>query len=261
MAAPAAATVRSLGGLSTAGSFVPVGSTFQGLPLECCLHIINCASLQNPAVVCAVAGTCRELHALCRTAVLPRLEVLSLADVELSSVRATALAKAIRAGSLAGLTHLNLRDASIGDLGCALLGAALGASAAPRQLSRLHLGSNRISDDGLGALALALRGGALPKLVDLWLSHNGFSASGVATLADAFAQGAGASLRTLSLCSNVICDGGASALSTSLEHGALPALVPPTPPPPPRPCCLRPRSSGVARPASSARRQGSRAAG
>ena len=57
-------------------------------------------------------------------------------------------------------------------------------------LKRLDLFGNQIADDGVAALASALRGGAMPSCTEIYLSHNQISDDGVAALASALRGGA-----------------------------------------------------------------------
>ena len=57
-------------------------------------------------------------------------------------------------------------------------------------LKELKLGSNQIGDDGVAALASALRGGALPSCTEIYLSNNQIADDGVAALASALRGGA-----------------------------------------------------------------------
>ena len=57
-------------------------------------------------------------------------------------------------------------------------------------LKELDLGNNQIADDGVAALASALRGGALPSCTEIDLRSNQIGDDGVVALASALRGGA-----------------------------------------------------------------------
>ena len=82
-----------------------------------------------------------------------------------------------------------------------------------------------IGDDGVSALAAAIRLGVLPSLTELLLDGNHVADAGLAALSDALLPAALPALLTLNLAHNRLTDDGVDALCTRLGAGALPALV------------------------------------
>ena len=120
------------------------------------------------------------------------------------------------------LTLLTLDDAGIGPHGASALAAALTKLAVP-SLMGLDLSNNQVGDEGLAALAPALR--QLPQFRALRLYSNALSDEGLAALLAPPTEGAVASLEDLDLLANdQITDAGRAALASALRSGALPML-------------------------------------
>ena len=129
---------------------------------------------------------------------LPELRMLTLASTGFGEGAARALADALAAGALPSLAVLHLGDNQIGDgsslalllarlrdaprltrlhvHGNALTHASVAKLLAPpvalQSVSMLNLSNNRIGDEGMAALATAIRGGSLPQLTELLLHAN-----------------------------------------------------------------------------------------
>ena len=69
------------------------------------------------------------------------------------------------------MKELDLCKNQIGDDGVAALASALRGGALP-SCTTIELSSNQIGDDGVAALASALRGGALPACTEIYLGGN-----------------------------------------------------------------------------------------
>ena len=161
---------------------------------------------------------------------LPALQLLFLAGRSgLDGV--PRLAKGLVAGALPALRRLIIADGMhVGDAGAAALAAALGRGAMPR-LKRLVLRSTRIGDEGLVALAPALR--RLPALEHLDLRSNSFGDEGLAALV-APPPAAGAlrpptgvltRLKKLDVGGNwQITDAGCATLTAAIDSGILPVI-------------------------------------
>jgi hypothetical protein len=88
-------------------------------------------------------------------------------------------------------------------------------------LDALILNGNQIADDGVAALASALRGGALPACTEIYLGNNQIADDGVAALASALRGGALPACTAINLHSNQIADDRVAALASALRGGAL----------------------------------------
>ena len=124
---------------------------------------------------------------------MPRLEKLWLGDNKIGDAGVQALASAIAGGAFRKLEVLGLGSNSIGNAGLAALAAALEKGALPN-LRQLHLHWNEIGGEGLKALMAATGGGVLPKLEKLFLFGNlngdsPFSEEGIVALAEAIRRG------------------------------------------------------------------------
>ena len=135
---------------------------------------------------------------------LPALSVLSIDGMHVGEAGASALAAALDRGALPRLEYLSLLGTDIGDAALAALAPALRRRPALRYL---HLERNPFGDDGLAALVAPpppagtpprLAGG-LKQLERLDLRFNEVSDSGCATLAAALNSGALPALKKLHL--------------------------------------------------------------
>lgn len=95
-----------------------------------------------------------------------------------------------------------------------------GASAAVN----LYLHTNPFTDEGVVAIAAALRDGAVPLLQRLELDHCSIGDEGASALAASLRDGAATALNTLFLTHNNIGDAGVAALAACLREGGAPAL-------------------------------------
>ena len=87
-------------------------------------------------------------------------------------------------------------------------------------LKRLFLNNNQIGDDGVAALASALRGGALPACTRIYLHRNQIGDDGVAALASALRGGALPSCTAISLFGNPGSDAPVKETLVSPERAA-----------------------------------------
>lgn len=113
-------------------------------------------------------------------------------------------------------TKYNLTNQGLGAAGAQTL-AAIIAGGHTAHVSGLYLSMNNLGDDGMQALAPALR--HLPSLVFLHLSANNIREAGAAALANAATDGALSQLQSLHLNDNSIGDGGMQAVSAAIAGG------------------------------------------
>jgi len=141
----------------------------------------------------------------------PALDALSLRGSPLGATGIAALAPSIAA--CAALRSLDLGSTRIGDTGARTLMQAVVQPRAPASLRRLVLQHNLISDDGVRAVATALKG-TDGGLTELDLSWNAIGSRGGRYLGDALKEAG--SLTTLSLSWNGLMDRGARAIGEGL---------------------------------------------
>jgi len=135
-------------------------------------------------------------------------------------------------GNVLGLRTLNLSRNAITDVGMISLASALASRSLPL-LERLVLHDNRIGDDGMAALAPALRD--VCKLTTLVLHCNQLGERGVSSLMTIAAEALEPSppartrplcrLKQLDLDFNRLGDGGCATLTAAITGGLMPALV------------------------------------
>jgi len=114
------------------------------------------------------------------------------------------------------LRELLLGRTRLDDVGVAVL--AEGGLRHNYSLKRLHLDENGIGDDGVRALAGALRGNCWSSLAHLNLDRNNIGVDGARALADVLPENS--TLTELHLSSNCIGDDGASALADALRRNS-----------------------------------------
>ena len=203
-------------------------STFNGTVFD--LSSCKTLDLSCPAeggrskVACANLLLPKEIIALgLALADAPSLETLSLRGSPLGKHGITTLAPSLAAAPL--LHTLDLGSCRLGDAGARTLAAQL-----PASLRRIDLTHNHVGDDGVRAVAGALKGADATALTDLDLSWNSIGTRGGRYLGDAL-KGA-QSLSSLSLSWNGLMDRGARAIgealavnsvltSLNLEHNAI----------------------------------------
>ena len=88
-----------------------------------------------------------------------------------------------------GLLTLDLIDWKIGDVGGAVLGAALAAMPSPLPYEAMDLGENRLTETGMTPIAAAIGGGRAPHLKSLDVSQNELGDEGKAALQAALPRG------------------------------------------------------------------------
>lgn len=156
---------------------------------------------------------------------ITRLHMLVLEQNQLGEEGMRPIVQALADGALPMLRDLQLYENGLGDGFCAALAAALACPARVLPaLAILNLSRNRVTSQGVAALAAALSRGALPHLTTLDLSDNDIDSAGIEALAETGRQGLRA-LETLYIQGQ---SGGSAAsleaLAGALENGAFPAL-------------------------------------
>lgn len=154
----------------------------------------------------------------------PALRHLSIAGNQVTDLGFAALADALAAGAMRHVAILRLGQNAFENAGLIRLSAAVKDHGALSELVELKMFRNRVSDDGLEALAGACA--ALLKLERLELQRNLIGDRGLGALVHACAgtPRALASVEILNLFDNKCGDKGALSLAGALREGALPKL-------------------------------------
>ena len=126
------------------------------------------------------------------------------------------LVSAIRSGSLANLTKLDLGFNRIGDEGMQAFSTAITIGSLA-SLTKLSFYGNQIGDEGMKAFSSALSSGSLASLTDLSLGDNQIGDAGIVAFAGAIGSGSMGSLQKLYLNDNQIGDAGMAAFAEALK--------------------------------------------
>ena len=119
----------------------------------------------------------------------------------------------------AGVEHLDLSFAGLGDLGVELATAGLDVRGACPRLHTLDLAANALGPLATGKLAKALESGACASLRTIRLNFNNLGAAGASTLFASVRSGAFACLVRLHLDHNLVGDRGAFSFASALGYG------------------------------------------
>ena len=145
----------------------------------------------------------QQLHYTCR----------GLGDLDMRAVATLANAEP---AVIASVTSINLSHNLIADTGVVALGKVLSGGAPA--LLKIALHENKVGDEGLVALAAAMRPSGAPNIQVINLAFNRIEDTGIEALATAFAEGGATALRELHLAGNRIGDVGARRLFAQVHH-------------------------------------------
>ena len=223
---------------------VALSSTCLGLrtPLQAALEVLkerharakafcrkagwNCAILRDAVVLdwAAMDLTAEDMATfgmILRTSGLPQLRQLNLSDNPFGDMGVAALCAGLGRGAAPSLWSLDI-CCQFGPAGAEALAAAFRRGAMPK-LVTLGLNFNPLGDQGVAALAVALR--QLPVLQALNLACCDVGDEGVASLVDNLGKDDFKKLDILALADNEITDAGAAKLLAAINAGGLPKLT------------------------------------